>query len=243
MIYWCFFLPGMTLFLIWFLSLQGLFGGSAGSSWCLFWSWHSRWTRAFHLSWWFGCQRVHLLVILCSPQEGKIFGLRSPMFFLYHNSDRAAVVGVFLLFTWMGSFSPFYVPKNIHFLFFDVTSLIKLRNNIKLLCGFLSNSIISCQSWVCSLPFATELLFGHAANLRMPHKKIGTFRGTCVYCAIFIGILWCTLEPLRPMHTEMNTLWARTQSWTENCLIMIRWLCSGARPGLRKNKLIENVIF
>ena len=73
--------------------------------------------------------------------------------------------------------------------------------------------------------------------------KIGTFRGTCVYCAIFIGILWCTLEPLRPMHTEMNTLWARTQSWTENCLIMIQWLCSGARPGLRKNKLIENVLF
>ena len=26
--------------------------------------------------------------------------------------------------------------------------------------------------------------------------KIGTFRGTCVYCAILIGIIWCILEPL-----------------------------------------------
>ena len=27
-------------------------------------------------------------------------------------------------------------------------------------------------------------------------KKIGTCRGTCAYCAIFIGTIWCTLEPL-----------------------------------------------
>ena len=33
---------------------------------------------------------------------------------------------------------------------------------------------------------------------------IGTFRGTCVYCATFIGIIWCTLQPLPPMYTEMS---------------------------------------
>ena len=27
-------------------------------------------------------------------------------------------------------------------------------------------------------------------------NKIGTCGGTCVYCATFIGIIWCTLEPL-----------------------------------------------
>ena len=26
----------------------------------------------------------------------------------------------------------------------------------------------------------------------------------CVYCTIFIGIIWCKLEPLRPMYTEMS---------------------------------------
>ena len=58
--------------------------------------------------------------------------------------------------------------------------------------------------------------------------KIGTFRGPCVYCAIFMGILWCTLEPLRPMHTEMNTLWARTHSEQEhNPELKTVWLWFG----------------
>ena len=99
------------------------------------------------------------------------------------------------------------------------------------------NAVFPCASLDCALGHSQSIT--NISQAEVVRKKIGTFRGTCVYCAIFIGILWCTLEPLRPMHTEMNTLWARTQSWTENCLIMIRWLCSGARPGLRKNKLIE----
>ena len=58
--------------------------------------------------------------------------------------------------------------------------------------------------------------------------NLGTFRGTCVYCAIFIGILWCTLEPLRSMHTEMNTLWARTHSEQEhNPELKTVWLWFG----------------
>ena len=49
-----------------------------------------------------------------------------------------------------------------------------------------------------SKPDVFRMFVGPPKNI-----KIGTFRGTCVYCAIFIGILWCTLEPLRP-HAHWN---------------------------------------
>ena len=47
-------------------------------------------------------------------------------------------------------------------------------------------------------------------------RKIG--RGTCVYCAIFVGIIWCTLEPLLctlKSRTELNIFWARTEQYFE----------------------------
>ena len=56
-------------------------------------------------------------------------------------------------------------------------------------------------------------------NRNMPlfaKSKIGTFRGTCVYCAILIGIIWCILEPF--MYNEMDIFWARTEYHFEYCI-------------------------
>ena len=52
-------------------------------------------------------------------------------------------------------------------------------------------------------------------------SKIGTCKGTCVCCAIFVGIIWCTLEPL--MYTKIP-------DWTEHILSKKRIsFCTGSR--------------
>ena len=48
--------------------------------------------------------------------------------------------------------------------------------------------------------------------------KIGTCRGTCVYCAIYIGIIWCTLEPLSCTLKWTCTLSNRIPFW-----VLITW--------------------
>ena len=49
-----------------------------------------------------------------------------------------------------------------------------------------------CQSWI---------------STSMHALKLGTCRGsTCVYCTIFIGIIWCTLEPLIYSILDWNLL-------------------------------------
>ena len=48
-------------------------------------------------------------------------------------------------------------------------------------------------------------------NCHCYYIKIGTFRGTCVYCAIFIGIIRCTRASPPHAHWNEHVLWARTE--------------------------------
>ena len=74
-----------------------------------------------------------------------------------------------------------------------------------------------CTFWNCYC--CSERGFQLPFSAMLTGIKIGTFRGTCVYCAILIGIIWCILEPL----TLSCTMKWKYSEQEQNIILSIIW--------------------